>query len=26
VLKPARVTVATAGYRRVTFKLDTGIR
>jgi hypothetical protein len=26
VLKPARVTVPTARYRRVTFKLDTGIR
>ena len=25
-LKPSRVTVATSGYRRVTFKIDTGIR
>jgi hypothetical protein len=25
-LKPSRVTVATSRYRRVTFRIDTGIR
>jgi hypothetical protein len=25
-LKPARITVATGRYRRVTFRIDTGIR